>query len=212
MNSPDSSTRPPAARAADGRGVPVVATLVVAAAIAAMIGLGVWQLQRATWKDRLLATYARAEKLPPIAWPAVPPKDDALPLFRYATGLCLRIAGKRVAAGANRSGEAGYSHIVDCVTGAEGPGMSVELGWSKNPNARVDWSGGPVSGIIAPDRRARMRLVAATAPPGLQASKPPALSAIPNNHRFYAFQWFFFAAAAAVIYALALRTRRTPKP
>ena len=60
--------------------------------------------------------------------------------------------------------------IVDCVTGAEGPGMSVEVGWTKNPNAAVNWPGGPVSGIIAPDRKSRMRLVAATAPPGLEPS------------------------------------------
>ena len=200
------------ARASGGpvghRGVPIIATVVVAVAVAVMIGLGVWQLQRAQWKDDLLGRYAKAEGLPPIAWPAVPPKDDDLPLFRHATGVCLRIVGKRAVAGENRAGEAGYVQVVDCVTGTEGPGMSVELGWSKNPNAAVNWRGGPVSGMIAPDRRSRMRLVAASAPPGLEPSRPPSLSAIPNNHRFYAFQWFFFAAAAALIYALALRKRR----
>ena len=51
--------------------------------------------------------------------------------------------------------------------------MSVEVGWSKNPNAQFRWGGGPVSGVIAPDRRSGMRLVAATAPPGLQPSAPP---------------------------------------
>ena len=30
--------------------------------------------------------------------------------------------------------------------------MSVQLGWSKNPNAKVNWNGGLVSGIVAPDR------------------------------------------------------------
>ena len=39
--------------------------------------------------------------------------------------------------------------------------MSVEVGWSKDPNAKVNWGGGPVSGVIAPDRAHRMRLVAA---------------------------------------------------
>jgi hypothetical protein len=105
------------------------------------------------------------------------------------------------------SGESGYVHIVDCTTGAEGPGMSVAVGWSKNPNATLNWSGGPVSGIIAPDNDTRMRLVAASAPPGLETVAPPSLSSIANNHRSYAIQWFLFAGIAALIYGLALRLR-----
>jgi len=197
------------------RRLPIIPTIVVLFAVATMIGLGVWQLQRAQWKDRLLAQYSQAEKLPPIAWPSVPPKDDQLPLFRSATGVCLRTIGGRAVAGENRAGEPGFAHIIDCATGAEGPGMSVEVGWSKNPNARPDWRGGPVSGVIAPDSRTRMRLVAATAPPGLEPSAPPSIASIPNNHRSYAVQWFSFAAIALVIYGLALRKRRKeqqPKP
>jgi cytochrome oxidase assembly protein ShyY1 len=52
-----------------------------------------------------------------------------------------------------------------------------------------------------------MRLVAATPAPGLQASAPPSIESIPNNHMSYAIQWFAFAAIALVIYALALRKR-----
>ena len=52
--------------------VPILPTLVVAAAVALMIGLGVWQLQRAKWKDSLLAQYSKADALPPIAFPTVP--------------------------------------------------------------------------------------------------------------------------------------------
>ena len=119
------------------------------------------------------------------------------------------IDGEEVAAGENRGGEPGYVHIVDCSTGAEGPGMSVEVGWSKNPNAQVYWSGGLVSGIIAPDRRTQMRLVADSAPPGLEPSAAPSLSSIPNNHRSYSLQWFAFALTALVIYGLAVRKRLT---
>ncbi len=189
------------------RRLPVVATLVVLAAAALMVGLGIWQIQRLHWKEALLARYARAEQLPPIGWPNIPPKDEALPLFRHATGLCLHIAGRRAIAGENRAGDTGYSIIVDCVTGVEGPGMSVQLGWSKNPNAKINWNGGLVSGIIGPDRRSRMRLVAASAPPGLETSAPPSIAMIPNNHKFYAIQWFFFAALALLIYGLALRKK-----
>ena len=189
------------------RRLPLIPTLIVGSAVAVMIGLGVWQLQRAEWKERLLAQYAQAQKLAPVTWPTTPLRSDELPLFRHATGVCLRPVGKRAVAGQNRAGESGYAHIVDCMTGLEGPGMSVEVGWSKDPNAKVQWNGGPVSGIIAPDRQTMMRLVAASAPPGLEPSAPPSTNAISNNHRLYAVQWFSFAAIALLIYALALRQR-----
>ena len=189
------------------RRLPVIPTVIVVAAVATMIGLGVWQLQRAKWKDSIIARYAQAEKLPPVSWPAMSPSDAELPLYRHATGVCLRPVAKRAVAGENAAGEPGYVHIIDCTTGAEGPGMSVQVGWSKDPNAKINWRGGPVSGVIAPDRRTRMRLVAASAPPGLEPSAAPSLSAIPNNHRSYAVQWFSFAAIALVIYGLAVRKR-----
>ena len=196
------------------RRLPIIPTIIVVAAVAVMVGLGVWQLQRAKWKEGLLARYAQAERLPPIEFPTVPLRDDQLPLFRHATGVCLRAVGLRAMAGENRSGEPGYVHIVDCATGAEGPGMSVEVGWSKDPNARINWAGGLVSGIIGPDRSMRMRLVAASAPPGLEPSATPSLSSIPNNHRSYAFQWFAFAVILLIIYVLEVRQvlKEQPKP
>lgn len=192
------------------RQVPILATLLVSLAIATMIALGLWQISRAYWKDRLIEQYSAAQRLPPIAFPTAPTNAD-VPLFRWATGNCVRPAGERAVAGENRKGEPGYVHIVQCSTGAEGPGMAVELGWSKDPNAKWTWPGGPVSGIIAPDRQQRIRLVAASAPPGLQPSAMPSLDMIPNNHRSYAIQWFLFAGAALVIYVLALRKRLRAK-
>lgn len=195
------------------RKVPVLATVIVIGAVAVMVWLGVWQLRRAEEKKALLASYAQAEKLPPIAFPSGLLKDDQLPFFRYATAVCLRPIGKRAQAGENRSGETGYVQIVDCATSAEGPGMSVELGWSKDPNARFNWAGGPVSGIIVPDRKMRLRLVAATAPAGLQPSAVPdassASAVTPTGHRNYALTWFALAFAAVVIYILAVRKRWT---
>jgi cytochrome oxidase assembly protein ShyY1 len=85
--------------------------------------------------------------------------------------------------------------------------MAVEFGWSKDPNAGAGWTGGEVRGIIAPDRKSRMRLVSATGLGGLEASNPPSPASIPNNHLFYAIQWFLFAGIAALIYGLALRKR-----
>ena len=199
----------PLADARARRRLPPIATIIVAVAVATMIGLGVWQIRRAHWKEGLIARYSAARNLPPISYPTAPIRDADLPLFRHATAVCLEPVGRRVAAGRNLKEEPGYAIIVDCRTGAEGPGLSVEVGWSKNPNAAVNWSGGPVSGIIAPDRRTGMRLVAASAPAGLEPSAPPSLEQIPNNHRSYAIQWFAFALIALVIYALAIRQRWT---
>jgi surfeit locus 1 family protein len=191
--------------------VPILATLVVTAAVAAMIALGFWQLSRARWKEGLVEQYQVAQKLPPIAFPTAPAKGP-LPLFRWATGMCVKPVGHRAIAGENRQGESGYAHIVQCSTGAEGPGMAVDIGWSKDPNAAWNWPGGPVTGVIVPDRLQRIRLVAASAPAGLQASQLPSVESVvqltPAGHRFYALQWFAFAAIALLIFVLAVRKRQ----
>ena len=189
---------------------PLIPTILVGLAVATMIGLGVWQLQRKGEKEALLARYEAAQHLPPMSWPTAP-LGEPLPLFRSATGNCLQVVGFRTAAGENRSGEPGYLVIAECRVGAEGPGLSVELGWSKNPNAGREYKGGLVSGVIAPDRQARMRLVAAEPGPGLMASAVPSAATIRNNHLSYAIQWFLFALIAAVIYVLALRQRQRAK-
>lgn len=200
--------------------VPLLPTLIVALAVAAMIGLGLWQLLiRLPEKEAQLARLAANPSRPAIPFPATP--DDRL-LFRRATGICLQPISLRLAG----AGKAGYRAIADCRTGAEGPGMTVQLGTTGNPNARPTWRGGEVHGYLshAPDARPliaglfdrtprRLLLVADTPPPGLARNAPPDLSAVPNNHLAYAGQWFFFAAVAAVIYALALRRRlSSPRP
>ena len=191
--------------------LPFWPTLLVAAAVAVMIGLGIWQLQRKDEKEALVARARVAANLPQIAWPSVPPADYSL-LFRRALGFCLRVTGWQAVAGRSAGGEGGWSHLARCATGGmEGPGMIVDAGWSRTADA-PRWSGGPVAGIIAPDRDQRIRLVATTPAPGLQPSAPPSPESLPNNHLLYALQWFFFAAAAALIYALALRRRRSAPP
>ncbi|MEO5641234.1 MAG: SURF1 family protein [Sphingomicrobium sp.] len=194
------------------RRYPLVPTILVAAAIATMIGLGLWQLRRAQWKEALIARYAQASKMPPIAFPTVPIDSKNLPLYRYATGNCVEVVGRRTVAGSNRGGEPGFAQVADCRTGAEGPGMAVVIGWSKDPKAGANWKGGPVSGIIGPDAVTRMHLVVDGAAPGLEPAAPPTVTSIPNNHRSYAVQWFLFALVAAVIYLLALRRFDQSKP
>ena len=185
--------------------LPLIPTLLVAAAIAVMIGLGLWQVERLHWKEALLARYAAAQGLPPIAYPATPdPKDR--PLFRRASAMCQSVAGWRAESGRNLKEEPGWVHSAACRTGAEGPGFQAVMGWSASPGNPV-WGGGPITGVIGSDREHVIRLVASEAAAGLQPAKPPSLKDVPNNHLFYAIQWFFFATAAAVIYLLALRKR-----
>ena len=187
--------------------LPLLPTAIVAAAIAALIGLGIWQLQRAGEKEALLASYRAAAGRPPISWPAT--LGDAAALhYRRATGFCTQVVGWRTVAGRNRAGQSGWSHIAACRTGGmEGPGMQVDIGWSRSHEPPRGWRGGEVSGIVAPDRDHLIRLVSSQPAPGLEPSAEPNPENIPNNHMLYAFQWFFFAIAAGVIYALALRQR-----
>lgn len=188
---------------------PVVATAVVTLAVAAMVGLGLWQLLiRLPEKEAELAQLAANPARPPVAFPARP--DDRL-LFRRATLDCrppvtLRRAG---------AGAAGYRLIATCADGAQ-----VQLGTARDPDAKVQWNGGRVSGRIghAPDPRPLIAklfdhtppapmLIADTRAPGLTANRTPDWRTVPNNHLSYAVQWFLFAGIAAVIYLLALRRR-----
>ena len=186
---------------------PIIPTIIVVLAVGTMIALGVWQLQRRAQKEALLVQYAQAAKLPAIAWPAVP-LPDALPLFRKSSLMCVKVERWESVSGKNAGGKAGFAHVAHChVGGAEGPGAKVAVGWSARPE-KPAWTGGVVTGMIAPDNQALIRLVAEAPPAGLDALAPPSPDSIPNNHLLYAIQWFFFAFAAALIFVLALRSRQ----
>ena len=200
---------------------PVIATILVGLAIAAMIGLGFWQLQRKTQKEALIAQLAANRTLPPIAFPRIP-VDDTL-LFRRASAFCLQAVSYKVEGGRNAAGRVGWRQIAQCRTGAEGPGLTVLMGVAKAPDAKPAWKGGEVRGYIthAPDHRPMiasyfsrqpktLMLVADPPVAGLDANHQPDLSAVPNNHLAYAVQWFLFALVAGVIYTIALRRRLKP--
>ena len=183
---------------------PVLPTIIVACAVAVMIALGVWQLQRMAWKNALIESYAGAQGLPPIAWPTQVDRT-APPLFRHAAAMCREVVVWRSASGRNLKGQAGWVHIAHCRTEAD-MDMQAVMGWSERLDS-PQWTGGRVSGIIAPDSQHVIRLVASEPAPGLQAAQPPSIQDIPNNHFGYAVQWFLFAGIAMVIYVLAARRR-----
>ncbi|HEX8383575.1 MAG TPA: SURF1 family cytochrome oxidase biogenesis protein [Sphingomonas sp.] len=199
--------------------LPLVPTIIVTLAVATMIALGLWQLlERRPAKLAYLAQLAGNPSKPPIAFPILP--DQAL-LFRRASAMCVQ----PTSIGVKGAGSAGFRLIAECRTGGmEGPGMAVQLGVTRDPNARIAWRGGEVAGFIAnapsgrsaiaslfDDAPQRLMLVADPVPAGLPLSPNPApdVSAVPNPHLSYALQWFFFALSAAVIYLLALRRRTT---
>ena len=73
--------------------LPLIPTVIVLAAVATMLALGVWQLGRSEEKAALLASYAKAEgQGAEVAWPVDPASRQAA-LFRRSTLDC-RIAGK----------------------------------------------------------------------------------------------------------------------
>ena len=186
--------------------LPVIPTLLVALAVATMIGLGIWQLQRKEQKDALLSRYESAVGLPAVAWPAVP-DAAALPLFRRSSLICVRVVNIETVSGSNAAGKAGFAHVASCQTGkAEGPDAKVAFGWSERPQS-PKWDGGRVKGIIAPYGAQHIKLVSTDAVAGLELLAEPSPSQIPNNHLLYAIQWFIFATAATIIYILALRKR-----
>lgn len=193
-------------------------TLIVAAAVAVMIALGIWQLQRAAWKERLLAELATAAQLPAVDLDPLIENDtlDRAPIaFRRALVTC-NVQGVRPAAraGRNRRGQTGYSQFVPCRPGGAGPAarLQVNAGWSPLPGRDLRLTvTGTVAGLIGTaEPHGPIILTAATPSGPLEASAPPAIAEIPNNHLAYAVQWFLFAAAAAVIYLLAARRRRSP--
>lgn len=191
--------------------LPILATIIVAAAIATMIGLGVWQLQRREWKEDLLARYVAAARSDAIL-PDLPSNPEQL-LYHRVRFNCSEVVGWQAIAGRSAADEAGYVHVAQCLSdtvfGFDGPGYVAELvvGWSRDPNSQPDWQGGEAIGTIAPGGNLGWRIVADPPLAGLAPNARPDPGSIPNNHLAYAGQWFFFALTALVIYVLALRRR-----
>jgi surfeit locus 1 family protein len=200
--------------------LPVIPTILVLIAVATMIELGVWQLDRRHEKEILISRLASNRNLPPMAYPErAPVSDDAM--FRKARVTCLRVTGWRVTGGATPTGQGGYRHIAECVTGAEGPGALIDMGVAADPTVKPVWTGGTVDGLITtePNQTSLIGRAFGSAPPlrpmlvadvparGLAASAPPSADGISNNHLAYAVQWFLFAGIALVIYAIALWRR-----
>ena len=183
------------------RRLPIIPTLIVLVAVAIMMRLGFWQIDRLHQKEALLERYAAAQAMSADV-PFPRDADAAVPmLYRRSTLNCLRASGASAVAGRNTRSESGMAHTAIC-TRSDGGEALVVLGWSRSP-AEALWAGGTISGVVAPGPR----LVADPPLAGLAANARPDPTDLPNNHLSYAAQWFLFAATALVIYGLALRKR-----
>lgn len=175
---------------------PIIPTMIVLAAVATMIALGVWQLGRMGEKAQLLARYEAAAGEPGEA--AFPLSGEGAEVwFRRARLTCAAPVSIEAVAGTSARGAKGWVQRATCANGA-----MVDIGFTRNL-AAPDWQGGDVTGVIAPGPR----LVADPPVAGLAAMARPDPSDLPNNHLAYAGQWFFFAITALVIYVLALKRR-----
>lgn len=201
--------------------LPLLPTIIVGLAVATMIALGVWQLQRKAEKEALIALYAANTGKPPIAFPDMAPVRDA-EMFRKSTLNCLEVVEWQTVSGRDANGQSGFQYIADCKTGPEGPGALVAYGIADRPDIKPEWKGGLVGGTIItePSRYGviermlgkapvpRPMIVADKTSGGMRPVAQPDPKSVTNNHMSYALQWFFFSAAALVIYLLALRRRQ----
>lgn len=201
------------------RRLPVLPTLVVAAAVGIMVYLGIWQLQRARWKAELIAELSAAPALPPVNLDAMPLSEAGRYPFRRATATCaISGAAPEVRAGRNRAGASGFRYMVPCRPGADGapPALLVDIGWSRDPAAldSVDAEARFAGLLSSGQEDIGMVLIADAALPPLAPSAPPNPEEIPDNHLLYAGQWFLFAGIALIIYAISLwgRRRRRGRP
>ena len=199
---------------------PLVPTILVAAAVAAMIALGFWQLERRDEKEAQIALYRANLAKPMVSFPQFGPVPSEA-MFAPSSVMCLKVINWRIDGGRAVDGTTGYRHIASCRTGAEGPGALIDMGVSRDPEFKPEWAGGEARGTVTtePDHSsviARLlgpgpvlspMLVSNKAAPGLHVTAPPSPESVPNNHFGYAIQWFLFAAVALIIYVLALRKR-----
>jgi surfeit locus 1 family protein len=154
---------PAAARRAPAEGFPIGMTLAVAIALAILIGLGVWQLQRLKWKEGLLAHIAALEHAP--ARP-IEPSLDQLARGRDVSFTRVRLACPGLASApflelyGLKDGQAGYRLVSACpAPGDRYRSILVDRGFvpdtvsARPPVNRADQAPVEVTGILrAPDK------------------------------------------------------------
>lgn len=168
-------------------------------ALPILLGLGVWQLQRAAWKADVLARLETNSGAPTLDL-----GDGAIPgdaEFRQVR-ITLSCAGGTPdrRAGRNTSGASGYSHLLPCT--AAGERVWRNLGWTARADPiRVAGGTFEAEGRLVRDRDGDWVLFETATRPPLVPSAAPTVDTIPDNHLMYAVQWFGFALILVLVYA-----------
>jgi surfeit locus 1 family protein len=218
------------------RRVPLLAPSIMAAVMfALLIGLGIWQLERRTWKLGLLAEIDHAEISPAIPLPADPPQFAKVRIEGRLRPDLQALYGSDV-----RDLPGGPAIGAQLIEPLERPGQDpvmVVLGWVPTGMA-VAAAGTAVEGYIrrpdqarmfsAPDDASKRRFftldpapiaaslgIAHAAPftlvvmgdvtPGVFPQPATALPRPPNDHLNYALTWFGLALSLAVVFAVYVR-------
>jgi surfeit locus 1 family protein len=193
------------------KSVPLLPTLLVAALVAVLAGLGVWQLQRREWKADLITQLEAAQTLPllePIDFQRAMQGDISVQ-YRRAELPCSpgTVLPYDLKGGSSIGGKSGYLVLVSCRPNREPPDIVAVAGWTKRADAgRTDIIVDTIfKGLViehpygdAPGRPQFM-LIPDTAVPPLLPSRMPTPS--------YAGQWFGLALVLVAIYAIWLRRR-----
>ena len=109
------------------------ATVIAVPAFIALVGLGVWQMDRLAWKSELIA-YREAQ----ISAPAVPLSDDAARLeFRRVVVEGYFLNDKEMFLTTNRDGRFGF-HVITPLKRTDGSYVLIDRGWIP-PGMRESW-------------------------------------------------------------------------
>lgn len=201
------------------RRLPLGPTLFTFVAVAVMVALGLWQLQRREWKEGLVARLEAAPTLPPASptefLRAMQGIGDLT--YRRAELVCRpgTVKPYDLRPGASRSGDPGFLVVVACA--GTRPDIVAGIGWTDRPDVmrRAVTVDAVLTGMIIQDPyrplsagRPKFLLIADQAVPPFAPARQPSPADLPNNHLSYAFQWFGFSVTLLVIYGLWLRKWR----
>ncbi len=201
------------------KSVPLLPTLLVAALVAVLAGLGVWQLQRREWKADLIAQLEAAQTLPllePIDFQRAM-QGEASVQYRRAELPCSpgKVLPYDLKGGSSIGGKSGYLVLVSCRPNRQPPDIVAVAGWTKRADAgRTDIIVDTIFKGLVIERpygdapgRPQFMLIPDTAVPPLLPSRMPTPADLPDNHLSYAGQWFGLALVLVAIYAIWLRRR-----
>src|SRR3546814_13984767 len=120
---------------------PLIPTLLVLAAVAVMIALGVWQLQRKSDKEALIALYQRNMAMSSlVTYPELPPVPDAM-LYRKSSVVCLEPVRWEPRSGTDRKGRSGIRRRPEERRGGKEGGSTCRSRWEPYHAKKKDTAG-----------------------------------------------------------------------